>query len=94
LNLNNVDKHVWSCSVLVGFSNKRLMNKIDEFEFFDLPREDEWRRNHTNEYNRKDRTPQNFNWLNRNAFRHMICTLKYIVMKVYQLNKSFLDFKN
>ena len=68
LNLNNADKHVWSCSILAGFSNKRMMNKIDEFEIFDLPRESERRRNHTEEYNRKNRTPQSFNWLKQKCF--------------------------
>ncbi len=69
-----------------------MMNKIDEFEFFDFLREGEWRKNHTEEYNRKNRTPQNFIWLKQKCFRHMICTSKYMVLKVYQLNKSFLHF--
>jgi hypothetical protein len=34
---NNADKHVWLCSVLAGFSNKRMMNKINEFEFLTFP---------------------------------------------------------
>ena len=45
-----------------------MMNKIDEFEIFDLPRESERRRNHTEEYNRKNRTPQSFNWLKQKCF--------------------------
>jgi hypothetical protein len=39
LNLHNANKNVWSCSGLAGFSNKRMMNKINEFEFIDLPSE-------------------------------------------------------
>ncbi len=68
LNLNNADKHVWSCSILAGFSNKRMMNKINEFDSFDLLREGEWRKNHTEKYNRNNRTPQNFNWLRQKCF--------------------------
>jgi hypothetical protein len=44
------------------------MNKIDEFEFFDLLGKGEWRKNHTEEYNRKNRTPKNFNWLEQECF--------------------------
>lgn len=32
-------------------------------------RESEWRRNHTEEYNRKNLTPQNFNWLKEKCFQ-------------------------
>ncbi len=45
-----------------------MMNKINEFEFFNLPGESERRRNHTEEYNRKNRTPPNFNWLKQKSF--------------------------
>ena len=45
-----------------------MMNKIDEFEFFGLPRESERRGIHTGEYNRKNRTPRNFNWLKQRCF--------------------------
>ncbi len=55
--------------ILAGFSDKNMMNKIVEFEFFDLLGEGEWRRNHTEEYNGENRTPQNFNWLKQKCFQ-------------------------